>query len=245
MGETLKPGDFVLVNKIKSNLRYDRNRLTLYKSPLRRDAPKPPLFIGRRIGLPGDVISMGINGFRVNGQLLPNAPMMQPAFRIPKNIKESLLQTLESLQIPLREMKEDSTCIILRMSVREKELLTSNLLKVTPIEMIEEYTPEYEFIIPDKGDSIELDELTLMVCKEAILNEAGKAADIRDGKLFINGEVKSFFSFKNDYCWILSENETDGIDSRHLGLIPQGHIIGKIWYCWYSNDRANRFKKIK
>ena len=245
MGETLKTGDFVLVNKIKTNLHHDRNRLTLYKSPLRRDAARPPLFVGRCIGTPGDVISMGVNGFRVNGQLLPNAPMMQPAFRIQTNIKESLLQTLDSLQIPLRQMKEDSTCIILRMSLREKELLTGNLSKVAPIEMIEEYATEYEFVIPGKGESIEMNEIALLVCKEAILKEAGNAADIHDGKLFIHGEVTTSFSFKNDYFWILSEDETDGIDSRHLGLIPQDHVIGTIRYCWYSKDRANRFKKIK
>ena len=245
MGETLKPGDFVLVNKIKSNLYHSRNRLTLYKSPLRRDAIRPPLFVGRCIGLPGDVISMSNNGFRVNGQLLPNAPMMHPAFRIHINIKESLLRSLDSLQIPLREIKEDSIGLILRMSLREKELLTGNLSKVVRIETIEEGTPEYEFVIPSKGVIIEMTEIALIVCKEAILNEAGDAADIHDGKLFIDGEEKTFFSFKNDYFWILSENETDGIDSRHLGLIPQDHVIGSIRYCWYSKERTNRFKKIK
>jgi len=245
MGVTLKVGDFVLVNKTKSNLLHDRNRLTLYKSPLKRDAARPPLFIGRCIGLPGDVISMGVNGFRVNGNLLPDAPMMHPAYLINKNIKESLLQTLESLQIPFRQMKEDSTGIVLRMSQREKELLTNNLSKVIPIEMIEEYELAYEFVIPGKGKAIEMNEIALMVCKEAILNEVGNIADIHDGRLFIHGEEKTFFTFKNDYFWVFSEDESDGIDSRHLGLIPRDHVIGTIWYCWYSKDRTNRFKKIK
>ena len=244
-GETLKTGDFVLVNKIKSILHHDRHSLTLYKSPLRSDAANPPLFIGRCIGLPGDVISIGVNGFRVNGQLLSDAPMIQPAFRIHKNIKESLLQTLDSLQIPLRQMEEDSIGIILRMSLHEKELLTGNLSKVVPIEQIEEYSHEYKFVIPCKGVAIEMNEIALIVSKEAILKEADKTVDIHDGKLFIDGEVETNFSFKNDYFWILSENETDGIDSRHLGLIPQDHVIGVISFCWYSKDRSNRFKKIK
>jgi signal peptidase I len=244
-GETLKNGDFVLVNKLKTNPTNDRNRLLLYKSPLRRDAAKPPLFVGRCIGVPGDVIQMGINGFRVNGQLLPNAPMMQPTFRIKKDIKESLLHTLESLQIPFRQLKEDSTGVILRLSIREKELLLHNLSKVVPVETIEEYTMDYEFVIPGKGKTIALNEITLMVCREAIIKETNKTAIIRDGKLFIQDEEKTNFLFKNDYFWILSENEMDGIDSRHLGLIPHDHIIGKIWFCWYSKYGANRFKKIK
>jgi len=244
-GETLKNGDYVLVNKIKTTLVDDRNRLLLYKSPLRRDAVKPPLFVGRCIGVPGDVIQMGINGFRVNSQLLPNAPMMQPTFRIHKDIKAPLLQTLESLHIPFRQMKEDSTGVILRLSLREKDMLLSNLQKFVPVETIEEYAMVYEFIIPSKGKTLEMNEITLMVCKEAIIKETDRAAVIRDGKLFIHGEEKSTFLFKNDYFWILSENETDGIDSRHLGLIPYDHIVGKIWFCWYSKFRANRFKKIQ
>jgi len=244
MGYTLQTGDYVLVSKIKTNPDNDRNRLMLYKSPLRRDASKPPLFIGRCIGIPGDVIQMGVDGFRVNGQLLPNAPMMQPTFRINKNIKEPLLQTLESLQIPFRQMKEDSTGIILRMSLREKDLLLNNLSNVVPIEMIEEYAMEYEFVIPSIGKAIDMTETALMVCREAIMNEAGKAANFRDGKLFIQGYERTYYSFKNNYYWILSENETEGIDSRHLGLIPKDHIIGNIWYCWYSKGRPC-FKKIK
>ena len=244
MGNTLKTGDYVLVNKTKANPVHYRKRLMLYKSPLRRDVTKPPLFVGRCIGIPGDVIQMGVDGFRVNGQLLPNAPMMQPAFHIQSNIKEPLLLTLDSLRIPYRQMREDSTGIILRMSLREKELLIRNLSKVVPIEMIGEYSLAYQFVIPGKGKTIEMNEITLMVCKEAILNEAGETASIRDGKLFIQGKENNSFTFKNDYFWILSENETEGIDSRHLGLIPHNHVIGNIWYCWFSKDRINRFKKI-
>lgn len=245
MGDTLKAGDYVLVNKLKNKGNPDRNRLVLYKSPLRKDAPNPPLFVGRCIGTPGDVIQMGDDGFRVNGRLLPNAPMMQPTFRINKDIKEPLLNTMDALRIPLRNIKEDSVSIILRMSLREKDLLIRNLIKVVPIEMIGEHSMGYEFVIPRKGEFIDINETSLMVCKEAILNEAGDAAVIRDGKLYINGKENTYFFFKKNYFWILSENETDGIDSRHLGLIPQDHITGNIWYCWYSKKPSHRFKKIR
>jgi len=244
MGETLKAGDFVLVNKFKNSSNPGRNRLTLYKSPLKRDAAKPPLFAGRCIGTPGDVIQMGTDGFRVNGRLLPNAPMMQPTFRIRKDIKEQLISTMESLSIPFRDIKEDSVNISLRMSLREKELLIQNLSHVVNIEMVAESNMKYEFIIPAKGKTIDINTISLMVCKEAIMNEAGETAVIRDGKLYIDGKEKTNFLFSKDYYWILSENEAEGIDSRHLGLIPKDHIIGNIWYCWYSKNPLHRLKKI-
>ena len=245
MGDTLKGGDFVLVNKTKYPNNQGYNRLLLYKSPLSRDAIKPPLFIGRNIGNPGDVIQTTINGIRINGRLLPDTQSIQPAFRINKNIRESLLQTLESLQIPLRQMKEDSVGIILRMSLQEKELLNHNLSKIIPVDMIEDYATNDEFIIPSKGKNIEMNEIALIIYKEAIMNETDNAAIISDGKLFIHGEEQTFFTFNNNYYWMLSENKTEGIDSRQLGLIPKSHIIGNIWFCWYSKDPAHRFKKIK
>jgi signal peptidase I len=245
MADTLKAGDCVWVNKLKGKSNPGRNRIVLYRSPLRRDAANPPLFIGRCIGTPGDVIQMGLDGFRVNGRLLPDAPMMQPAFRIRKEIKEQLLTAMESLHIPLRDVKEDAVSLTFRMSLREKELLTRNLLQVVQIEMIDEHRMGYEFILPRKGKALDINETSLMAGREAILNEAGDAAVIRDGKLYINGEEKTYYFFRKDYYWILSENETEGIDSRHLGLIPEDCMVGNIWYCWYSKDASRRFKKIR
>ncbi|MDR0698130.1 MAG: signal peptidase I [Tannerella sp.] len=245
MSDTFKTGDCVLANKLKSGDNPGRNRIVLYKSPLRRDAACPPLFIGRCIGTPGDVIQMGIDGFRVNGRLLPGAPMMTPVFRIHKDIKEQLLTTMESLRIPLREVKEDSASLTLRLSLREKELLSRNLAQVVQIEMLDEHYMGYEFVIPRKKTAVDINETSLMVCKEAIMNETDGAAVIRDGKLYIHGVERTSYFFRKDYYWILSENESNGIDSRHLGLIPSDHVVGNIWYCWYSKDISRRFKKIK
>jgi signal peptidase I len=245
MADTLKAGDCVWVNKLKSKNNPGRNRLILYRSPLRRDAGHPPHFIGRCIGTPGDVIQMGTDGFRVNGRLLPNAPLMQPAFRIRKDIKEELLTTMESLHIPLRNVREDSVNLIFRMSLREKERLVRHLALVVPFEMIDEPHLGYEFIIPRKGFAMEITPLSLMVCQEAIRNEVGEAALIRDGKLYLNGEETTTYFFRKNYYWILSENETEGIDSRHLGLIPEDRITGNIWFCWYSKAAARRLKRIR
>jgi signal peptidase I len=244
MGDTLSAGDCVLVNKLKGNGNPGRNRTVLYRSPLRRDALHPPLFIGRCVGTPGDVIRIGADGFRVNGRMLPGVPMMTPIFRIRKDIKEQLLATMDSLRIPLRDVKEDAISLTLRLSLREKEQLICHLAQVVQIEMLDEHSMGCEFVIPRRGIAIDINETSLTVCKEAIMNEAGDAAVIRDGKLYINGEERTSYFFRKDYFWILSENESDGIDSRHLGLIPRDHVAGNIWYCWYSKNTSRRFRKI-
>jgi signal peptidase I len=244
-GTTLKVGDCVLVNKTKFGGNPGRNRLILYYSPLRRDADNPPVFAGRCVGMPNDIVQMGADGFRINGSLLPNMPLMQPTYRIRKNIKYDILTAMEILNIPMRDVREDSLNLIMRLSLREKELLVNNISKALHLEMIENRETDYEFVIPRKSKALMINPVTLTVCREAILSEAGETAVIDSNKLFINGiETKTFF-FDKDYYWVLSENESEGIDSRHLGLIPAENIIGNIWYCWYSKDPTHRFKLIK
>lgn len=245
MCDTLKAGDYVLVNKLKSKNNPGKNSLVLYKSPLRQDVNHPPLFLGRCLGMPGESVQMGADGFRVNGRLLDNAPMMQSMFRIRKDIKENLLNMMELLHIPLRDVQEDSLFLTLRLSLYEKKSLSKNLSDLVNIEMIGEYRGEYEFIIPRKNTSIDIDPVMLTVCKGAIMSEAGDAAVIKDDKLYINGNEMSSYFFRHNYYWLMSENEKDGIDSRHLGLISENHIVGNVWFCWLSRDSKRFFHRIK
>jgi len=245
MGETLKEGDYVLVNKLKNSDNPGRNRLILYTSPLRRDALNPPLLTGRCVGMPDDAVQMGADGFRVNGRLLPNMPLMQPTFRIRKDIRDDILQTMDMLKIPRRSLREDSLNIIVRLSLREKDLLLNHLSKAVNIEMIESKDPEYEFIVPRKNKPLPINDSSLKFYKNVITSETGKAAVFEDNRLFINGIETKIYRFRRDYYWILSENETEGVDSRHLGLVPADHIIGNIWYCLYGKDPDSRFQKIQ
>ena len=245
MCDTLQSGDFVLVNKVKSKNNPGLNRLVLYKSPLRQDANRPPLFLGRCLGMSGQTIQMGEDGFRVNGRLISNAPMMQQTFRIRKDIKEYLLSTMDLLHIPIRDAREDSLYLTLRLSLREKETLSENLSQVVNLEVVNEGNLSYEIVIPRKNLALDINPTMLTVCSEAIMNEAGDAAVIKDNKLYINGKEKRIFIFRHNYYWIVSENEKDGIDSRYLGLIPEDHIVGNVWFCWFSPDRKRFFSFIE
>jgi len=245
-GETVKAGDCVLVNRLKIGENPARNRLILYTSPLRRDADDPPFLVGRCVGLPNDVVQMSADGFRINGALLPNMPLMQTSFRIRKNIGYDIMSAMNLLKIPVRDAKEDSSSIILRLSLKEKDLLANCLAKFIEFEPIEGETPDYEFVIPRVNKSLLANPVTLMVCREAIMSEAGDMpVEIKDNKLYINDIEAQAYMFGKDYYWVLSEDEAEGVDSRHLGLIPREHIIGNIFFCWYSGDAERRFKVIR
>lgn len=59
------------------------------------------------------------------------------------------------------------------------------------------------------------------------------------------GQADEFLLFRQNYYWFLSDYRDVAIDSRHLGIIPEDHIIGRIFFCWYSPDKNNRFTLIK
>ena len=243
MKGTLQKGDFVLVNKMAGHSP-DRNQIALFESPLQKDIKSPPLFLSRCIGMPGDTIRISREGYQLNGKLLPNSPSIENSYRIQKNIKEPLLAVLRELEIPYRDITEDSLNLMFRLTPKEEIKLRENLPEILRFQLIPEEDWSYTFVIPAKGHPYPMDSASLVLYKEAILTETDGNTVIRNGKLIQDGkEVEQFF-FQQNYYWMLSDNEEEAIDSRHLGLIPENSVIGNVWFCWYSKNRERLFKYI-
>lgn len=245
MNQVLQQGDFVLVNKIKDESNPGRDRIVLFQSPLRRDRLSPPLFLSRCAGMPGDTIVIEKDGFRINGHRHPGRTSFENTFRIRRNIKEPLLEMMEELKIPYRGVQEDSLSLTIRLTMREEQLIREKLPELLQIEFIPEEQKKHTFILPTKNNLYRIDSTTLFIFREAILSECGRQGKIRNGKLYIDGEERRFFYFRNNYYWMLSDNEDEAIDSRHLGPIPEKFMVGNVWFCWYSNNPERRFKRIR
>lgn len=99
-------------------------------------------------------------------------------------------------------------------------------------------------VVPRKERAYRLDEESLAWCWDIISQETAGKAVVRNGKLFLDGVESSFFFFRNDYYWLLAENEEESIDSRHLGPVSADRLIGKAWFCWYSKEKSHRLKPI-
>lgn len=244
MKSALQKGDFVLVNKIINKNNPGQNRIMLFKSPLKKDRKSPPLFISRCIGMPGDTIRISQEGYYLNGKLIPNSSIIKNSYRIQKDIKQSLLTTLQKLQIPYRDITEDSLSLTISLTPKEKIKLRKNLPDIIDFKLVEQESNDYTFVIPAKGYPYTIDSISLILYKEAIFAEIENTTVYNNGKLIQNGKVIEQFFFQQNYYWMLSDNEEDAIDSRHLGLIPESSIIGNVWFCWYSKNKERFFKCI-
>lgn len=244
MAEALKAGDYIVVNKWSKAPAERRGKVVLFRSPLRRDSLDRPLFLGRVLGVPGDTIVVKSDGYAINGQEIPYAPQALSRYFITIDAKETLLRQMEKLGIPVRELQEESFGCTVSLTTFEEYQLRSELPSSISGHLVSEQTTSYGLVVPRKGRAYRLDETALICCREIIEQESGGKAQFKGGKLFLDGRETTFFVFQQDYFWILADNSQEGIDSRHLGLIPADQVIGHAWFCWYSKDKQRRFKWI-
>lgn len=117
MEEALHKGDYILVNKIPGKNKPVRGKVVLFTSPLSRDSADAPLFISRCIGMPGDTIRVSMDGYTINGQKIPRSPRSLCSYFITLSAKETFLETLEKLDIPLRDFRQENFGCMLSLTL--------------------------------------------------------------------------------------------------------------------------------
>jgi len=242
MGNTLKEGDFILVNKWKDHP--DRNEVILFISPLLQDTASSPLFLSRCIGLPGDTIQVSNDGYTVNGQFFPLSPHAVCQYQVDNFAAALFLQTLDKLGMKANELQNGERHISLTLTSFEEYTIREELPEDINRVFIKHPTTEYSLIVPRRPRPYRIDENCLIACKEAILSEEKKQINFKENKLYIDGKETDFFFFDQDYYWVLSDNVNEGVDSRHLGCVPAKNILGTASFCWFSKQAERFFKPV-
>jgi len=91
--------------------------------------------------------------------------------------------------------------------------------------------------IPKKGASIDLTLENLPIYERCIrAYEENKLEVKADGKIYINDQPATKYTFKLDYYWMMGDNRHNSADSRYWGFVPEDHIVGKPIFIWWSSD---------
>lgn len=82
------------------------------------------------------------------------------------------------------------------------------------------------FWIPKRGVTLELTLNNLPLYRRCVEVYEGNKVEVRDGRIFINGEDNPYYTFHYDYYWMEGDNRDRSLDSRYWGFVPEDHIVG-------------------
>ena len=211
-------------------------------------------YVKRCVGLPGQTLQIKDRVIYLDGTPNPDASQVQYNYRVellgnilPDEFIHSLGISVEDVQglyqtgeIPLtqaaKESLEKRTDLVGRITpVAHTE--TGNLYPINGHTgwTCDNYGPVW---IPKKGETLSLTLENLPVYERPIRVYEGNDLQVTDdGKICINGEEVTSYTFKMDYYWMQGDNRHNSADSRYWGFVPEDHIVGKPILIWLSTNK--------
>jgi signal peptidase I len=104
--------------------------------------------------------------------------------------------------------------------------------------------PKKDQIIPLSAENIET--------WQTFIRREGHTAEMRDGKIYVDGTVKESYTVGRNYVFGMGDNRDNSLDSRFWGFIPEESVVGTpliVYWSWDPElaltDVANKLSSIR
>jgi len=274
MAGTLLPNDYVMVWRWSYGWRPLASGSTYRAgprfSPQRGDVAvfSPPrgaqisdaAYIKRVVGLPGDEVGLRDGVLVVNGHevAFPEAARLRWTARIASSSfePEQWAHLDEVHWAPPQTVRFTATApaaesIRLLPGVEEVALATVRAGRLSPATVwgdpvSRDHWPTFRIPIP--GDSIPLNAETPPAMITLVRHYEGlPVRRLPDGSFTLYGKPMPYAPITQRYYVVLGDQRMEAEDSRHFGLVPHTHLIGRAWWIYFSWDaerNAPRWSRI-
>ena len=208
-------------------------------------------YVKRCVGLPGQTLQIKDHIIYLDGKANKEPDNVQYTYhvKLKDRLNDDIMQELGITMEDLMSLNTQGYMPLTNYAVQELRKRTdlvesitlnrdSSELDIYPLNGNMHWTRDnYGPIwIPKKGESIDLTLKNLPIYERPIRTYEGNKLEVKDGKIYINDQETTKYTFKMDYYWMQGDNRHNSLDSRYWGFVPEDHIVGKPIFIWWSSD---------